>query len=140
MLEPTIITVNGVPQMTKYPELKVLDYGYVRLIEAWGRGDADEPEAGIIEAARQSTQGSFRGWETEEKLLATLFNHSRIRMKQCQYDEKGNCSVHNRCFNPRYPGCAHWFDVITLASCDPTARDAILKQVTQAVINDFCHQ
>jgi thymidylate synthase (FAD) len=75
MLEPTIITVNGVPQMTKYPELKVLDYGYVRLIETWGRGDADEPEAGIIEAARQSTQGSFRGWETEEKLLATLFNH-----------------------------------------------------------------
>jgi len=75
MIEPTIITVNGVPQMTKYPELKVLDYGYVRLIEAWGKGDANEPEAGIIEAARQSTQGSFRGWEVEEKLLATLFNH-----------------------------------------------------------------
>ncbi len=56
------------------PEIKVLDHGYVRLIETWGRGDADLPEAGIIEAARQSTQGSFRGWEQDEKLLATLFN------------------------------------------------------------------
>jgi thymidylate synthase (FAD) len=75
MIEPKIITIRGVDQMTRHPELKVLDHGYIRLIETWGRGDAEEPEAGIIEAARQSTQGSFRGWETEEKLLATLFNH-----------------------------------------------------------------
>jgi thymidylate synthase (FAD) len=52
----------------------VLDDGYVRHVESWGRGDAGEPEAGIIEAARQSTQGCFRGWETDKKLLATLFN------------------------------------------------------------------
>jgi thymidylate synthase (FAD) len=31
-------------------------------------------EAGIIEAARQSTQGSFRGWDLDEKLLGYLFN------------------------------------------------------------------
>lgn len=46
--------------------------GYVKLIEAWGTGeagkdyhnpDAIDYERGIIEAARQSTQGSFRGWE-----------------------------------------------------------------------------
>lgn len=61
--------------------IKVLDHGYVRFIEAWGHGDAGEDakgdyridldevvythdyECGIIEAARQSTQGSFRGWE-----------------------------------------------------------------------------
>lgn len=42
--------------------LRVLDHGYVRLVETWGGGDACVPEAGIIEAARQSTQGSFRGW------------------------------------------------------------------------------
>ena len=51
----------------------VLDEGYVRLVETWGRGDARRPEAGIIEAARQSTQGSFRGWDTDEKLLKFLY-------------------------------------------------------------------
>lgn len=54
--------------------IKVLDHGYVRYIEHLGYGDAGVDEAGIIEAARQSTQGSFRGWETDEKLLAYLFN------------------------------------------------------------------
>lgn len=55
--------------------IKVLDHGYVRLVEAWGHGDAGtaraddvlgigvDYECGIIEAARQSTQASFRGWE-----------------------------------------------------------------------------
>lgn len=55
-------------------KIKVLDHGYVAEIETWGRGEAGEPEAGIIEAARQSTQGSFRGWELDQKLLAYLFN------------------------------------------------------------------
>jgi len=53
----------------------VLDHGYVRLIETWGSGDASVPEAGIIEAARQSTQGSFRGWESDEKLLQFLYRN-----------------------------------------------------------------
>ncbi len=60
--------------MTKHPQTKILDHGYARFIESWGRGDADIPEAGIVEAARQSTQGSFRGWEQDQKLLATLYN------------------------------------------------------------------
>lgn len=55
--------------------IKVLDHGYVKLIESYGKGEANEPEAAIIEAARQSTQGSFRGWETDEKLLAFMFNN-----------------------------------------------------------------
>lgn len=73
--------------------IKVLDHGYVRLIEAWGHGDAGEAEyshdssgpvyevqaadyeCGIIEAARQSTQGSFRGWEQDEKLLKFLHDN-----------------------------------------------------------------
>lgn len=56
-------------------KIDVLDHGFVRLVETWGRGDAGEAEAGIIEAARQSTQGSFRGWETDEKLLRFLFSN-----------------------------------------------------------------
>lgn len=92
--------------MTAHPEVKVLDHGYVRFVEAWGRGDAgadvlseiekmshqivsSDFECGIIEAARQSTQGSFRGWEDKYiegegiiphivsgdlKLLTFLFN------------------------------------------------------------------
>lgn len=56
-------------------KIPVLDNGYVQLIESWGRGEAGEPEAGIIEAARQSTQGSFRGWEQDEKLLSFMFKN-----------------------------------------------------------------
>lgn len=68
--------------------IKVLDHGYVRLVECWGHGDAGQEqtlnplvyqkadyECGIIEAARQSTQGSFRGWEQDQKLLAFLHNN-----------------------------------------------------------------
>lgn len=56
--------------------IDVLDHGFVRLVESWGHGDhGADMEAGIIEAARQSTQGSFRGWEADEKLLAYLHNN-----------------------------------------------------------------
>jgi thymidylate synthase (FAD) len=58
-------------------QIAVLDHGYVEFIEPWGHGAANikippekdyhsprtDYEVGIIEAARQSTQGSFRGWE-----------------------------------------------------------------------------
>lgn len=58
----------------------VLDHGYVRLVEVWGGGDEsytyNDNECGIIEAARQSTQGSFRGWEQDEKLLKHLYNNN----------------------------------------------------------------
>lgn len=40
----------------------VLNHGYIRQVESWGKGDAGMPEAGIVEAARQSTQGAFRSW------------------------------------------------------------------------------
>jgi len=56
--------------------IPILDYGYVRLVESWGGGDAGIPEAGIIEAARQSTQGSFRGWDSDAKLLAYLYRNA----------------------------------------------------------------
>jgi|SRR6185503_11557810 len=55
-------------------EIKVLDHGYVKLIETWG---SDER---IIEAARMSTNKGFLGWGTEEKpgdekLLKYLYEH-----------------------------------------------------------------
>lgn len=75
-------------------EFKILDGGYIKFIEAWGTGEAgvakssvsencmadsvvhqtrNDYECGIVEAARQSTQGNFRGWEQDEKLLRTLY-------------------------------------------------------------------
>jgi thymidylate synthase (FAD) len=67
-------------------KIDVLDHGYVELVECWGHGKdgfdvgGDEEivtdyETGIVEAARQSTQGSFRGWEQDEKLLKYLLDH-----------------------------------------------------------------
>lgn len=65
-------------------KIEVLDHGYVKFIEAWGvgtEGDMGEDpdhwdyEVGIIEAARQSTQGNFRGWEQDQKLLNYLYTH-----------------------------------------------------------------
>lgn len=58
-------------------KIDLLDHGFVRFVEAWGHGDSPDGdmEAGIIEAARQSTQGSFRGWEKDANLLAYLYNN-----------------------------------------------------------------
>jgi thymidylate synthase (FAD) len=64
--------------------IDVLDHGYVEFIEAYGHGEAgwglgnargleSDWEVGLIEAARQSTQGSFRGWEQDANLLYRLW-------------------------------------------------------------------
>lgn len=57
-------------------KIDVLDHGYVKFIESWG---SDER---IIEAARMSTDGAFRGWGPkedgkpgDEKLLRYLYEH-----------------------------------------------------------------
>lgn len=52
-----------------------MDSGFVRLIEFWGHGESEVVEAGIIEAARQSTQGSFRGWAQDQRLLRYLYEN-----------------------------------------------------------------
>lgn len=54
--------------------VQLLDHGYLQYIEHWG---SDER---IVESARMSTDGAFRGWGNEdapgdEKLLAFLMNH-----------------------------------------------------------------
>lgn len=60
----------------------VLDHGYVEFVEAWGHGKDGgqipgmyDFEVGMIEAARQSTQGSFRGWDQDAKLLKYLHDN-----------------------------------------------------------------
>ncbi len=71
--------------------INILDHGYVELIEPWGTGRGSHAtlaentemvayqgpdfEVGIIEAARQSTQGAFRGWDEDAKLLKHLYNN-----------------------------------------------------------------
>jgi thymidylate synthase (FAD) len=50
-------------------KIAVLDNGYVQFVEHWG---SDER---IIEAARMSTNKGFQGWDTDEKLLAYLYNN-----------------------------------------------------------------
>lgn len=49
--------------------MEVLDHGYCDYVEHWG---SDER---IIEAARMSTDGSFRGWDKDERLLQYLWTH-----------------------------------------------------------------
>ena len=66
-------------------KIDVLDHGYVQFVEAWGTGydgvhscqmgESDDYEVGIIEAARQSTQGNFRGWGDDHKLLKYLHDN-----------------------------------------------------------------
>lgn len=63
-------------------KIDVLGHGFVRLVESYGGGDSmqksagfEDFERGIIEAARQSTQGSFRGWGEDQKLLNFLFEN-----------------------------------------------------------------
>lgn len=50
-------------------QINCLDHGYVSLVEGWG---SDER---IIEAARMSTDGGFRGWEKDSRLLRYLWEH-----------------------------------------------------------------
>jgi thymidylate synthase (FAD) len=47
----------------------VLDFGYVKAVEGWGRDES------IIEAARMSTGKGFQGWDSDAKLLAYLYNN-----------------------------------------------------------------
>lgn len=65
----TVVIIGG--PVTRLP---VLDYGYVSLVESWGSDQR------IIEAARMSTDGAFRGWGTvdapgDERLLRYLWTH-----------------------------------------------------------------
>jgi len=75
--------------MKKEINIPVLDHGFVRLVEYWGGGDAGVDEAGIIEAARQSTQGNFRGWDVcycpdcDKQFIAKIAAHNDRTGAQC---------------------------------------------------------
>lgn len=62
----------SLPEPLPERRIDVLDHGFVRFVEDWGQGDSRVGEAGIIEAARQSTQGNFRGWRRDRQLLRYL--------------------------------------------------------------------
>lgn len=47
--------------MSESREVRVLDHGYVRLVESWGSDQA------IVESARMSTQKGFLGWGPDEE-------------------------------------------------------------------------
>jgi thymidylate synthase (FAD) len=47
-------------QVERFPAVKLLDHGYLKIVESWGS------EERIIEAARMSTQAGFKGWGWEE--------------------------------------------------------------------------
>lgn len=93
--------------------INVLDHGYVELVEVWGRGTANlqyptskdyftpriDYEVGIIEAARQSTQGGFRGWEP-----AACDCGYKARLDNA--DELGKAIHHPACAYTKNPGDA----------------------------------
>lgn len=68
---------QAIPEPRPRRQIDVLDHGFVRLVETWGEGDARLSEAGIIEAARQSTQGSFRGWENGDARLLRFLHENK---------------------------------------------------------------
>lgn len=49
--------------------MEVLDHGYCNYVEHWGS------DARIVESARMSTDGGFRGWDRDERLLRYLWEH-----------------------------------------------------------------
>jgi len=56
------------------PTIKILDHGYVELVETWGTDER------IVSAARMSTGKGFKGWGStqspgDEKLLTYLWEH-----------------------------------------------------------------
>jgi thymidylate synthase (FAD) len=58
--------------------IQLFDHGYLELVEKWG---SDER---IIESARMSTDGGFRGWEKDMKLLRYLYENKHLTpFEQC---------------------------------------------------------
>lgn len=56
----------------------LLDHGYIKDVDFWG---SDER---IIESARMSTDGGFRGWDQDLKLLTYLWNNKHLTpFEQC---------------------------------------------------------
>lgn len=53
-------------------EIKLLDHGYIKLIENWG---SDET---IVSSARMSTGKGFKGWDLDEKFLSFLYNNKHM--------------------------------------------------------------
>ena len=57
--------------------IKILDHGYIKFVESWG---SDER---IIESARMSTDGGFRGWGPKHKSTCRLDDDHSCRLCDC---------------------------------------------------------
>src|SRR5271154_4428375 len=81
----------------KHPmtKVKVLDHGYVRIIDAWGRlGLTDMPgDEAIIAAARMSTGKGFKGWGRRCKRCQT----SEEMMLNHQQNARTSPEIFNHC-------------------------------------------
>lgn len=65
-----------------FEKTNVLDHGYVQFIESWG---SDER---IIEAARMSTDGAFRGWGPKYEHVQSKLPSEGMTVKTVPGDEK----------------------------------------------------
>lgn len=63
--------------MERGHEIRVLDHGYVKLIDFMGSDEA------IIEAARMSTGRGFEGWDKDAKLLSFLYANKHLTPFEC---------------------------------------------------------
>lgn len=61
----------------KGKEIKLLDHGYVKLIDYMGSDEA------VIEAARMSTNKGFQGWDTDAGLLEYLYKNAHMTPFEC---------------------------------------------------------
>jgi thymidylate synthase (FAD) len=68
--EPTTSASVTDPQSQK--TTRILDHGYIGLIDVWG---SDER---IIESARMSTNKGFQGWDLDQRLLTYLYEHQHM--------------------------------------------------------------
>lgn len=50
-------------------DINLLDHGYIKFVEHWGSDQR------FIEAARMSTDGGFRGWDRDQRLLEFLWRN-----------------------------------------------------------------
>lgn len=63
--------------MERGHEIKVLDHGYVRLVDFMGSDEA------VIEAARMSTGRGFESWDKDGKLLEYLYANKHLTPFEC---------------------------------------------------------
>lgn len=81
-------------------EVKVLDHGYIKLIETWGS------DARIIEAARMSTDKGFMGWKPEYTYVCSHCHYTRVvdhALVDAQCPSLNHCNI-DMTLESKHPG------------------------------------